>query len=105
MILDRLVPLANQQWKDHPTHLSKNVLDYSERTFWLYTRAMMELAETLPVFEYFDKIAPAMIPKDSALVREWLNLQHASALKKHGARVDFNLPLEFDVCIIPDELM
>ena len=66
----------------------------------------MEIAEKLPVFDYFDKIKPAMLPKDSTLVREWLNVQHqCSALRNDGARVDFKAPLEFDVCIIPDTLM
>ena len=104
-ILERLNPIATEQWKDHPTHLSKKVQDYSERTCWLYSRATLELASKLPVFKYFDKIQPAMVPKDTTLVREWLNVQHASALKKQGARVDWNAPLEFDVCIIPDTLM
>ena len=86
-------------------YLSKNIKDYSERTIWMYDRAMMKQAEKLPVFEYFDTITPAMVPKDSALVRNWLNLQHTSALKNQGARVDFSAPLEFDVCIISDTLM
>lgn len=105
-ILNRLQPLADQQWKDHPTHLSKQVQDYSERVIWLYNRAMLSAAAETTIFKgYFDKINPAMVPKDSMLVREWLNVQHASALQRHGARVDFSAPLEFDVCIVSDELM
>ena len=104
-ILNRLKPIADQQWKDHSTPLSKNIKDYSERTIWLYNRAMLSAAEVLPVFKYFDSIQPAMVPKDSMLVREWLHVQHASALKRKGARVDFSAPLEFDVCIIPDQLL
>lgn len=104
-ILNRLEPLATEQWADHPTHLSKKIQDYSERVIWLYNRAIMSAAQELPVFKHFDTILPAMVPKDSASVREWLHVQHASALKKQGARVDFNAPIEFEVCIIPDQLM
>ena len=80
--------------------------DYGERVIWLHNRAMLSTAAELPVFKgYFDNIYPAMVPKDSMLVREWLNVQHASAFKRHGARVDFSAPFEFDVCIVSDEHM
>ena len=104
-ILSRLAPLAEEQWKDHPTKLSKNILDYSERVMWMYDRAKLAHAEKLPVFEYFDSIIPATVPKDTMSVRAWLNLQHTSAFKKHGARVEWSAPLEFDVCIVSDTLM
>ena len=104
--MNRLEPLANNQWKDHSTNLSKKIQNYSERAIWLYNRAMLSAAEVLPVFKgYFDKISPAMVPKDSMLVREWLNVQHAAAFKSNCARVDFNAPFEFDVCIVADEVM
>ena len=103
--MNRFAPLSEEQWKDHPTELSKNIMEYSERVTWMYDRAMLAQAENLPVFEYFDTITPATVPKDSMLVRAWLNLQHTSAFKKHGARVDWCAPLEFDVCIITDTLM
>ena len=104
-ILDRMSRLAEDQWKDLDTTLSKNIRTYKNRALWLYQRAKLAISEGLPVFEYFDGIQPAMVPNDTAKVRDWLHLQHSRSMKAKGARVDFNVPLEFDICIIPDEVM
>ena len=104
-ILDRLDRLAQDQWKSLETTLSKNVRTYKNRAMWLYERAKLTISSGLPVFKYFDSIQPAMVPNDSTKVRDWLHLQHSRSLRANGARVDFNVPIEFDICIIPDDAM
>ena len=97
--------MARDQWANMVSDVSTEIKNWSERIPWLYNRAVMTVAGNLPVFKYFDKIQPAMVPKDSDLVKDWLNLQHTRSLKQKGARVDFNAPIEMDICIIPDTAM
>ena len=104
-ILQRLEPWARVQWENVQTSLSKNINDWRNRIPWLHNRAMMTIAQELPVFRYFDSIQPAMVPQDGTKVKDWLILQHTRSMQKHGARVDFNAPIEFAVCIVPDAAM
>ena len=104
-ILDRMSRLAEDQWKDIQTSLSKDIKTYQNRALWLYQRAKLQITRELPIFEYFDSIQPAMVPQDSSKVRDWLHLQNSRSMKSNGARVDFNMPIEFEICIIPDETM
>ena len=106
MLIYRLQSLADQQWKDQNLTVSKDLKAYKERPIWLYNRAKLEAAATTAVFDNFDGIIPANVPMDSGLIRDWLNLQHSrSLIPANGARVDLTVPLEFDICLIPDEAL